>query len=1429
MRCLAWDLDHLERHIDWFGSVTAKVPDVWGQARLTQYRQDFESQMNGQLGKFQFTLNGSISRTDQAYFASATALSFATQPQAPFIGSVTNTQGNAPSLVPTSQTVAQVTKDAAGNTTTTTTNLGQPSATPFPTPVTAPGATTDPTKLLATNVTSTDPIKRNDATLPTLLGFGSNAAIQIEPTEYLAQMKRYLDLLAQFRRENEGDDTADSPGYSINVMRMPVSILPGKRTDVGFGSEITMTASPVLGPELLPMTFRTLLNNDIVNQLGFPLTQILNQVPASQGAGRYLTSTTDRFLLVFNRLFDYYSMARQQDGGYRLSEYVRYLYYNRTGNADLQLFKKLAPQDLITILDNYALDLRKSPMTMQMYQQNQGKQNNTNNTNIEPFEKKFTADRIQQAVLINSPQIATQLALPSLSFSSGLDNRTAFPTSQILNVYGPQFALAIGYGAEQAFQASIAQQGYAHLPDIQGYLKEEGRAAYQFLEKNPSLWHNYCTPQLVQAIRSQQWDLVVAIRQQYRTEVAYLTGSDSPDVNRFDPAKDPLQYSKTTALAWGLIVDASLLNDRLLKDIRETASTKNKPLPGCDHWCPYFLPDPPPDCRLAFNEYVNLRWPVRVFALDPYIQEQNIADTLSTRRETQLALAIAFTNGLINANQLTKFSRRLEADYQTIALNRTQVGFSHGENVFGWRFYPRFQTPDTDSNLTVFLRDNLIGGPNRNQLLRQRRLEPGIRECVAVVLMPSFVPTVTVDTVSNWFPLTNPKHKVLDHSQAIRLSRTVQTIKNEGCGVKDASHYRPGEMERLIKRADQLEAKLPTQTLITPVPVLNTYGGFEMFANGTTDLAPELFGWYGAPGIDPTAASTTLFLVGDHFSPLRTQVIVGNEPVTSQTLLSRQVIQVTFAKGTYSLSGPSGSEVRIHLATPYGVTRELSVPMVTVKPSPKAGFTVAPATLTIPYASNPAAQKSSTPSGAAASTPAVATNSPNSATPAASPQFVALSQSSQPSAPPLNFTWVGGDPTATITSSFMVSFVFSVPATTAGGTATTVTVPLPTVKVPPPSTSGAAATSPSTTTTTVLNGATATLKVTNINSPGTPTNGGTLSIASDQIDGIAADLFSQPAVQQLASAGLLANGLTTSQILVMPLGSDGKPTRTVATNDQLTVQFNLVSYSATQLAKQPPPATPKAAAAAPKASSAGFKVSDSSQKLSVPYCKSGAMGGKYYLGLMELPDTARPKLQWVVSDGNPPPQKIHVEFTFKYKGCDLVVPVDMTPGPDGLYTTAADKSDTTTWKLEVWSGLFLQLNAFGPFDDSPMSSNPNPLVPDNKLLSLTKISVTSSDPNMPITPTPVVLMDKDLPMAPWPPFTCKICDASTPPLPVVPGVPAPATPAPVVPGATAPVAPGATSSAASVVPAPVSPVVPVPTPLPVAPVLVPTPSPLPNS
>jgi hypothetical protein len=209
-------------------------------------------------------------------------------------------------------------------------------------------------------------------------------------------------------------------------------------------------------------------------------------------------------------------------------------------------------------------------------------------------------------------------------------------------------------------------------------------------------------------------------------------------------------------------------------------------------------------------------------------------------------------------------------------------------------------------------------------------------------------------------------------------------------------------------------------------------------------------------------------------------------------------------------------------------------------------------------------------------------------------------------------------------------------------------------------------------------------------------------------------------------------------------------------------------------AQAQPPAPPPKLAPLPAQPSVvkapAFTLPDVSNPLTVQYCKFGVMmGGKYYLGLMDLPDTARPKLQWGVKDGNPQPQTIHVVFTFTYKGCDLDVPVDMTLGKDKLYTTAATKDVSTTWNLELSYRLFLQLNPFGPFTDD---TNPlNPKDPKMPILVLKSITVTSKDQNVKFDP-PTAKVDP-LPNPSWPTFTCKICDATAKPAPVIPGVPAP--------------------------------------------------------
>ncbi len=197
---------------------------------------------------------------------------------------------------------------------------------------------------------------------------------------------------------------------------------------------------------------------------------------------------------------------------------------------------------------------------------------------------------------------------------------------------------------------------------------------------------------------------------------------------------------------------------------------------------------------------------------------------------------------------MTRYARRLEEDMETITINRTQIGFSHGEDTFGWRFYPRFQTPDFESNASSIFRDQSIGGPNKKEEMHQQRLEPGMRECVAIVVMPSFVPYVTCETTANWFKLTNPKCKEFNTADAIRLGRVVKSVQSCSPKIINADCYRDGDLAHLMAKVKQLDARLPLQDMRVQVPYENTLGGFEMFNTGITDLAPQLRGWYALRG-----------------------------------------------------------------------------------------------------------------------------------------------------------------------------------------------------------------------------------------------------------------------------------------------------------------------------------------------------------------------------------------------------------------------------------------------------------------------------------------------------------------------------------------------------------------------------------------------------
>jgi len=981
---LASQIDWLEHYLDAYGTVVAKHPDVWGESRLTRHREEYERQMADQLGAFDVRMNASLRRSDQSFLGMAMALQAAAG--APAENSV---------AVPTT---------------------GYPTVQNMVVPLVQ-----QPDGSVAPSLYGTAPF----APVTSQTGFSvKDRTLGLEPTVELDQRSRYLYHLQELRRINEGDDTADSAGYALNLVRIPVSILPGKKTRTGYGAEITITATPYLSDELLPVTFRNLVINDLVDQLAYPMTRVVNSFDEDvkarlvEIAQHHFYVTTNPHLrtlaarvcrmpeeeakltlsspevqgkqLLMALLASRMPTPSREEVDQRLQQAVRSAATKSYGPADPRwgtpdAIKPEREQNNAIIRQaiqnveeekrrekNAPLDEQDDVIFRQLefqWLQNEadspkppGGSDSMAGRPAQPGGNDEEAKRQAAEKLVREEYTrASQAELLAKSmdgvrnaFSEGLDisvpasrarrARMPVPPTQLLAAYDLTLLAHVAADAYNGLKEHPVNQDRLHLMDVQGFLQEELQAAYEFLAHpaHQHLWE-FCGPPLAEAVRRRN----VAGIERIRTRFLRAVGV-TPDIGGLADG------DTTRALAWAILVEASLLNEQLVEDIQKATSLAG--CPGCfgpAEGIPFYLPHPPPEAIHAFNEYVRCRWPIRVFALDPVAQQQNVADEFARRRELQVAMSLAFASGQLNAQSLMRFARRLEWDMATIALNQTAIGFSHGGDTFGWRFYPRFQTPPVKGNAAA-LWESIAGGPTADQDLRTRQIEPGMRECVAIMVMPSFVPYATFDVRTNWFKLTNPKVTELSMRETMELSRAIKRMQTctAQC-IRCAQLYRDGEVDRLLRRVEQLDRELPLQTLRVQIPYENTSGGFEMFNQGISDLAPELVGWYGAPGIVP-GKPTTLFLVGDGFSVHGTRVIAGGR-VAEFRLLSRQVLEVQIPADVAVVPGKSAEDlaVDVHLATPYGVSSHVLIPVARPAEKALAGATSLawkqPVTLTLWY------------------------------------------------------------------------------------------------------------------------------------------------------------------------------------------------------------------------------------------------------------------------------------------------------------------------------------------------------------------------------------------------------------------------------------------------------------------------------------------------
>ena len=299
----------------------------------------------------------------------------------------------------------------------------------------------------------------------------------------------------------------------------------------------------------------------------------------------------------------------------------------------------------------------------------------------------------------------------------------------------------------------------------------------------------------------------------------------------------------TVALAWAIMVESALLNEQLAADMNEIADAR-----GCacrvGEGTTLIGLQPAAEVRRAFHAYVASRWPIRIFALEPDAQVRNVRSVAGADRDANFALASALSAGNLQGSGLAQYVHGIQESATATGTQASIVGFCHQGQTFGWRFLPRPASRPA------------AGRPPSEPVAE---MEPGIRECVALVLMPSLVPGLCLDAHSRWFLLANPQQSVPRLEETVNLKKSLQAAQvvcEQAVANKTGGVQADPDTVLLLRRLEQLRARLPVQTQLVQVPYERALGGFEMFSTGSTMLAPQLIGWYGGFGIDPAKESS---------------------------------------------------------------------------------------------------------------------------------------------------------------------------------------------------------------------------------------------------------------------------------------------------------------------------------------------------------------------------------------------------------------------------------------------------------------------------------------------------------------------------------------------------------------------------------------------
>ena len=898
-KCVTAFEDDLRRK----GTISVKTPDVWGDSNLMHSIQESDNELAGSLSKFDESIQAFIANSDQAEVASELAVA---------LGTNLNSAGATQSVTPPENNLINISGAAS----------------PF-------------------------------ALLTTLGDRKPTGKFAIEPTERERQHATYVALNQAIRRRNMGGDNTRKAGYGLYMFRIPVSIIPGEETNEGYSAVASLRAKMIATKadvkyalprmaiaDLVEATTQTIYDNwdadsrsDVIAKLVAKLESALKKRKRDSG----ISSSPDTLAAIKDFKDKHPKLTNEQIAVYR-DEINRRL---RTETVTIE-----SKTNAVSSLSKQIKSFDPSYPGQGMSIIKAGFR-----THVFPYVEIDQTDQNQLVELQSPEEFKNQankiigVALPAMLKAVDTQGNRLMaldPFDPELSEPVPQATASGTFEATGAPQLASANFSAQNLGALREHLKitfkdrvGKGRPQHHELRKylskslsqiNINLGENnaYDIPNI---------DGIPAIIVEADLLVRGLQSDEAGQTWRRQLAETiPESTDAYRRSAWLLARQCGLVDlniKRMMKELELRGEIAKEEV-ACAESINFFSSLHLEESTRLWQLLIEKEFPLEVFTLEPLVEEQNSLDSLSRIREMQFALAYNVAQGGWNAQQKVAMSRQLALETAAIGVNRTMVGFAHGADTFGWYFNPRLQSPDTTqrNNVSTFCQTFARTGPTKAEDRSTYRLAPGVRECEVLIAMPSFVSQVAFDVTTNWESLANPGRGKQSYEEMIaqgcKLNDLHACLEKAECGTD----CRPGDLERLRSRAEQLEKMLGMQTYNVDVPFQYDLPATELFNQGDKQLVPKVNGFYGlsvlAAKDGDKAVTAEFFVTGSNFHPTLTHVIVGGHESHSLgggddlevEILSRELIRVRTELKTETLAG-SAFEVRV--GTPGGMSNPLAI------------------------------------------------------------------------------------------------------------------------------------------------------------------------------------------------------------------------------------------------------------------------------------------------------------------------------------------------------------------------------------------------------------------------------------------------------------------------------------------------------------------------